>query len=84
MKSGELGLLTEVMSDSDDLLLCANFLMNTKQLKDDFVAVYKFDENKYTVETYLIEHERTQTSATHQWLKEILVNSFRKSIASQV
>lgn len=80
MKSGQLGLLTEVMSHSDDLLISAHFLMNSRYLLDNFIPIFEFNEDQYAVETYLIDHERTHTSLAHQWLKNVLINSLKKSI----
>lgn len=80
MKSGQLGLLTDVMLHSDHLLVSAHFLMNSHHLKNDFISVFEFDKSKYAVETYLIEHERTRTSQAHQWLREVLINSITQSI----
>lgn len=80
MKSGQLSLLTEVMLQSDHLLIGAHFLLNSHQLQNDFITVFEFDKSKYPVEMYLIEHERTNTSLAHQWLREVLINSITKSI----
>ena len=80
MKSGQLGLLTEVMKHSDHLLISAHFLMSSIDLQNNFTTVYAFDESKYPVETYLIDHERTHTSQAHIWLKQVLINSLEQSI----
>ena len=84
MKSGQLSLLTEVMLHSDNLLVSAHFLMNSRHLQNDFITVFEFDKSKYPVEMYLIEHERTNTSSAHQWLREVLINSITKSIKIKV
>ncbi|MEW6996294.1 LysR family transcriptional regulator [Colwelliaceae bacterium BS250] len=80
MKSGQIGLLTEVMKHSDHLLISGHFLMNSEDLQANFTTVFAFDKTKYAVETYLIDHERTHTSQAHAWLKQVLVNSLENSI----
>ncbi|TRX56503.1 LysR family transcriptional regulator [Thalassomonas sp. M1454] len=80
MKSGQLGLLTEVIKHSDHLLISAHFLMNSVEQQNNFATVFAFDEKKYPVETYLVDHERTHTSQAHAWLKQVLINSLEKSI----
>lgn len=80
LKSGQLELITEVMRNSDYLLISNHFLMDSKNLQNDFVKIFTFDKEQYAVESYLLDHERTHTSQAHIWLKEMLVNSLKSSI----
>jgi DNA-binding transcriptional LysR family regulator len=83
VKSGQLGLLTEVMKHSDHLLLSNHFLMSSSELKSNFVKVFSFDESKYAVKTFLVDHERTHSSQAHAWLKDVLINTLSCAIAKQ-
>ena len=80
-RSGQLGLLTEMMKQSDHLLLSSHFLMNSPDLAEQFDMIYRFDDPDYYIETYLLDHQRTHTSDAHQWLKTVLVESIRESIS---
>lgn len=80
-KSGQLGLLTDLMKGSDHLLITNQYLMNLNEIKDNFSKVLTFDKNEYASETYLVDHDRTHTSQAHAWLKKVLVRSLTDSIS---
>lgn len=80
VKSGQLELITEVMKNTDYLLISNHLLMNSNRLQNDFTTIFAFETEQYSVETYLLDHERTHTSQAHIWLKEMLVNSLKSSI----
>ena len=83
VKSGQLGLLTEVMKHSDHLLLSNHFLMSSGELKNNFVKIFSFDESEYAVKTYLVDHERTHSSQAHVWLKDVLITTLSSAITKQ-
>lgn len=74
LKSSQFSLLTAVLKTSDALLIGPDFLMNSDEHKDEFVAVYQFKENKNNmIDLYLIEHQRVENSKAHQWLKSVIL-----------
>jgi len=74
LKSSQFSILTAVLKTSDTLLIGPDFLMDSAEHKDEFVAVYQFKENKsHMIDLYLIEHQRVENSAAHQWLKTIIL-----------
>lgn len=80
-RSGQLGLLTAMMQQSDCLLMSNHFLLNTPNMIEQLEIVYQLDAAKYREQTYLSDHQRSHTSGAHQWLKAKLVESFTDSIS---
>ncbi|WNC72265.1 LysR family transcriptional regulator [Thalassotalea psychrophila] len=82
MKSGQLSFLTEVMKNSDHLLISNHFLLQSADLKKDFTHVYTMYESMYAVNVYLIDHQRTHNNKAHLWFKQVLINSLKATILS--
>lgn len=80
-RSGQLGLLTAMMQQSDYLLISHHFLLNTPNIMEELEVVYQFNSTKYHKQTYLSDHQRSHTSSAHQWLKAKLIESFTDSIS---
>ncbi len=79
VKCGQLGLLAEVMKNSDHLLIGASCLLDSDNLRGDFEIVYVFEE-KYGVELCLCDHQRTHSSDAHKWIKGVLLDSLKETI----
>lgn len=79
-RSGQLGLLTEVMKESEHLLLTNHFIAGAPEITNDLVPIYKFSQPQYQVQLYLTDHQRTHNSEAHQWLKTQLLNSFQQTV----
>jgi len=74
LKSSQFSILTSILKASDALLIGPDFLMDSAENKDEFVAVYQFEDNKSKIiDLYLIEHQRVENSAVHQWFKSIVL-----------
>lgn len=80
-RSSQLGLLTEVMKQSEHLFLGSHFLMDSASLIDQFDIVYPFSAPEYQISTYLTDHQHRHTNTAHQWLKSVLIDAIRTSIS---
>lgn len=75
LRSSQFSILTAVLKSTDTLLIGPDFLMDSDEHKDEFVAIYTFPAIKNNmIDLYLIEHQRVENSAAHQWLKTCILS----------
>jgi len=74
IRSSQLSILIQMLL-TKDLLLTATCLLNkTEDINKILTPVYQFKND--TVDLFLISHRRTDNSAAHQWIKQLLLTSF--------
>jgi len=75
LKSSQFSILSDVLMTSDNLLIGPHFLLNSNVFNENFTVVYQFEKSSdNNIGLYLLEHQRVQNSAAHQWLKNIIIN----------
>ncbi|MFA0069408.1 LysR family transcriptional regulator [Vibrio breoganii] len=77
LKSSQLSVLTNVVKNSDYLLLAANFTVNSSVNEAQLTAIYDFkEEYQEQVTLSIITHQRIHQSPAHQWFKDLFVSLF--------
>lgn len=78
LQSSQLSILLDVLTSSDSLFIAPDFLLKSTQYQQELKEVYQFEQtNSNSVELFLLQHQRTENSAAHQWLRDkILQQSF--------
>lgn len=71
-QSSQLSILTTILKDSDHLLIGPHFLLDADNYDDQFSTVYQFEQAN-AINLYLLEHNRVQNSAAHQWFKQLVL-----------
>jgi len=71
LKTSQLSILFSLLYSSDALLIAPSFFANVSAYKENLVSVFQFEQTEENmVELFLLQHQRTENSAAHQWLKE--------------
>lgn len=69
LRSTQTHVLMEIASRSDAVIFGMNALNALPDFDHRFVDIYDFvDSKQYHVDLYLLQHQRTFTSASHQWI----------------
>ncbi len=73
LSSSQFSILVEILMTSDNLLIGPHFLMNATVHKKNVTTVYQFEKSSINnIDLFLLEHQRVQNSAAHQWFKNII------------
>ncbi|MEZ9832203.1 LysR family transcriptional regulator [Vibrio breoganii] len=75
LRSTQTQVLIDVMSDSDAILFGTNCLQGLRSYKKDFESLRSIQiesNDAYSVPVFLMHHERSNNSAAHQWMGELL------------
>ncbi|MEZ9834471.1 LysR family transcriptional regulator [Vibrio breoganii] len=77
-KSGQLNTLVDSMHNSDKMLISTHTLRYVDDFEHRLTPVFDLQsDSKMNMNVYLIEHKRTLNSATHQWLKQLILDTLR-------
>lgn len=81
LRSTQTHVLLDIAMHSDAVIFGTNALHSMPQFNQRFVDIYDFIDNKeYYVELYLIQHQRTFNSASHQWLANKLTDTLQQAL----
>ncbi|GEA50282.1 LysR family transcriptional regulator [Vibrio inusitatus NBRC 102082] len=75
LRSSQTQVLIDVVSDSDAILFGTNCLQGLRNYGEDFVQLKSAQiesNDTYSVPVFLMYHERSNNSAAHQWMGELL------------
>ena len=74
IRSTQLSILIQMLLTKDLLLTATCLLSKSEDIDKILTPIYQF--NNDSVDLYLISHRRTDNSAAHQWIKNLLLASF--------
>ncbi|RJG51520.1 LysR family transcriptional regulator [Motilimonas pumila] len=74
-RTGQLSLLLEMLATSDSLLMGPSILADAAHLRPLLRPVHQY-KSKEPMMLYLLQHDRTQNSQAHQWVKNIVLQQF--------
>jgi DNA-binding transcriptional LysR family regulator len=76
LRSAQTTILMQVAANSDAVLFGMNALSAVSEFERDFVCVHDFkDDEEYHVDLYMLQHQRSVTSSSHQWLAGKIIDS---------
>lgn len=81
LKSGQLSTLTQSIEGTERLIIAGHALAQSEVLDSRFQVIKPFEEAPHVVDIYLIEHRRTLSSPSHNWLKSMILESLKGKIS---